>query len=168
MSGGGRSTGQAMVEFALVSMLLIVIVAGIMDFSYLFFGRSAAYQATRVAARFAATHPTAWSNAPAPGRATIEGQLLLTGVPAKLVNDDQHVTISYFVPGPGPATLCGQWSAQQNQFVPQPGQSQNSCVAAGHLVQVQATYTYLFITPMLRLSKGSVTISTQAAVLEEA
>ena len=162
-----RQRAQALVEFALVSMLLIVVVAGIMDFSYLFFGRSAAYQATRVAARFAATHPSAWSSAASPDRTSIEGQLVLTGIPARIANDDQHITISYLFPGAGAPTLCGQWSAMQNQFVAQPGQSQASCLVPGNLIQVQATYSYLFITPMLRQSRGSVTIATQAAMLEE-
>ena len=43
-------SGQTMVEFALVSMVLLVIVLGIFDFSYLFAGRTEAYQAARVAA----------------------------------------------------------------------------------------------------------------------
>jgi len=37
----------------------------------------------------------------------------------------------------------------------------------GSVIQVAAAYTYTFITPMLRLSKGSVTLSTIATALEE-
>ena len=61
-SHGGRppsEKAQAMVEFALVSMLMMVFVLGVIDFGYLFAGRVSAYEATRVAARYAAVHPTA-------------------------------------------------------------------------------------------------------------
>ncbi|TMD51864.1 MAG: pilus assembly protein, partial [Chloroflexi bacterium] len=80
--------GQALIEFAVVSMVFFVLVLGIVDFGYLFFGRVTAYQATRIAARFAATHPTAWTNSASPASNTIEGQLKLTAVSAQVPNDD--------------------------------------------------------------------------------
>ena len=52
-----------MVEFALVSMLMLVFVLGVMDFGFLFAGRVSAYEATRVAVRYGAVHPVAWSAA---------------------------------------------------------------------------------------------------------
>jgi Flp pilus assembly protein TadG len=156
-----------MVEFALVSMLMLVFVLGVVDFGYLFAGRVSAYEATRVAARYAAVHPTAWSAAAAPGGNTIEGNLLLTAVPAKVPNDDAHLTISYLVPGTGAAVLCGAWSATAGTFQPQGGYSQATCVASGHLVRVQATYLYSFITPFLKSTFGSLTIKTDASALIE-
>ena len=159
--------GQALVEFALVSMIFFVLVLGIIDFGYLFFGRVTAYQATRVAARFAATHPTAWTNAPNPPANTIEGELKLTAVPAQVPNDDTHLTIGYYLVAAGAPVLCGRWSASANAFQPQSGFLQSTCVLPGSLIRIQATYLYNFITPLLKNTYTSVTISTDASVLEE-
>jgi Flp pilus assembly protein TadG len=159
--------GQAMVEFALVSMVMLVVVLGMIDFGYLFAGRVSAYEATRVAVRFAAIHPTAWTNAAAPAGTTIEGNLLLTAVPARVPNDDAHVTITYLVPGAGAAVLCGTWSASGNAFVPQTGYTQATCAVTGRLVRIQASYLYSFITPFLKSTFGSITIHTDASALVE-
>jgi Flp pilus assembly protein TadG len=156
-----------MVEFALVSILMLTVVLGIIDFSFLFGSRAAAYQATRVAARYAATHPTAWTNSANPDRTSIEGNLVLAAIPAKIPNDDSHITISYLVPGSGSATLCGSWSAASNAFQPQTGYTQATCVVSGNLIQVKSTYAYKFITPFLSATFSNVTITTQAAALEE-
>ncbi len=162
------SRGQALVEFALISIVLFAIVLGIIDFAFLFSGRSTAYQATRVAARFAATHPSAWTSAPRPDRTTIEGNLALTAVSASVQNDDAHLAISYARPGPGTtSTPCGRWSVTSNAFVPAPGFSQATCLLPGTIIEVKATYTYLFITPLLRGTLRSVTISTDATAYEE-
>jgi Flp pilus assembly protein TadG len=160
--------GQAMVEFALVSMLMLVFVLGVMDFGFLFAGRVSAYEATRVAVRYAAVNPTAWSSAASPPANTIEGRLILTSVPAKVPNDDAHLTISYLVPGTGAAVLCGTWSAVgAGSFVPQAGYTQATCVGTGRLVRIQAKYLYSFITPFLKQTFGSLTINTVASALIE-
>jgi Flp pilus assembly protein TadG len=159
--------GQAMVEFALVSMLMLVFVLGVMDFGFLFAGRVSAYEATRVAVRYAAVHPTAWSAAAAPGGNTIEGNLILTSVPAKVPNDDSHLTITYLVPGVGAAALCGTWSASAGAFQPQAGYTQATCVVTGRMVRIQAKYLYTFITPFLKSTFGSITINTDASALVE-
>jgi Flp pilus assembly protein TadG len=162
-----RRRGQALVEFALVAMLMFVIVFGIVDFGYLFASRVNAYAATRTAARYAATHPTAWTNAASPAAATIEGQLNLTNLQPKVPNDDSHITIGYYVPGSAGATLCGSYSASSNSFVAQSGYTQATCVVAGDLVRVRATYVYGFITPLLRSTFPPVTISTDATAMVE-
>ena len=160
--------GQALVEFALVSILLFTVVLGIIDFSFLFSGRSSAYQATRVAARFAAAHPNAWTVAARPDGTTIEGNLTLTAVSAAVQNDDAHLTISYARPGAGAtSTPCGRWSVTSNAFVPTGGFTQATCLLPGTIIEVKAVYTYLFITPLLRGTLRSVTISTDATSYEE-
>jgi Flp pilus assembly protein TadG len=163
-----RQAGQSMVEFALVSMVLLVVVLGIFDFSYLFAGRIEAYQAARVAARFAATHPTAWSASATPDRTTIEGNLTVTAVPARVINDDTHITISYWLPGSGAATQCGAYSASSAAFVPVSGYTQATCLLPGTTIRVHASYDYTFITPMLRTTFSSVTVVVDASALEEA
>jgi Flp pilus assembly protein TadG len=156
-----------MVEFALVSMLMLVFVLGLMDFGFLFAGRVSAYEATRVAVRYAAVHPTAWSAAASPAGNTIEGNLILTAVPAKVPNDDAHLTITYLVPGAGAAALCGTWSASAGAFQPQGAYTQATCVVSGDMVRIQAKYLYSFITPFLKSTIGSMTINTDASALIE-
>ena len=161
------ASGQALVEFALVSILLFALVLGIIDFSFLFAGRASAYQGARVAARFAATHPSAWSAAANPDRTSIEGNLKLTAVSASVPNDDAHITISYARPGNGPtATPCGRWSVASG-FVAAVGFTQATCLLPGTVIDVKATYVYAFITPLLRGTLRSVTISTDGAAYEE-
>lgn len=162
-----RSAGQSTVEFALVSLIFITIVLGIFDFSYLFSGRLVAYAAARNAARYAASHPTSWSNASSPPPASIEGHLVLPAVPARVVNDDAHLVIGYYLLGTGAPTLCGTYSATANAFVPTGTYTQAGCLQPGTLIQVRAVYVYTFITPFLKASWSSLTITTTATALEE-
>jgi len=159
--------GQTLVEFALVSMIMLFVVLGLVDFGFLFAGRIGAYQATRAAVRFGAVNPTAWTAASTPTANTIEGRLELTGIPARVPNDDAHLTISYLVPGAGAATVCGSWSATANAFQAQVGYTQTTCVVSGNLVRIHATYLYSFVTPFLRSAFGSLTITTDATELVE-
>ncbi len=161
------SRGQALVEFAAVSMLLLVMILGIMDFGFLFAGRVATTNAVRTAARFGAANSSAWTNSPNPPSNTIEGRLRTTAVPAVIINDDAHVVIKYVVPGLGSGTVCGQWSVSANAFQPVTGYTQSTCVTSGNLVSVQATYTYSFITPMLSQSFTNATITTEATEMVE-
>lgn len=172
--------GQALVEFALVSSLLFPLILGIMDWSYFFTGHIAATNATRSAARFAAVSPTAWSDANPPAAGTIEGRLLLTAVPATLVNQDpgsgvvSYIQVRYVIPGPAGGTPCGYYDAASDSFVGDASAlggsyTEADCVAAGNLVTVEAQYSYRFITPFLQalFSPGSVTIKTEASELIE-
>ena len=162
-----KSRGQALVEFALVSTVMLLVVFGLVDFGFLFASRVNAYSATRIAARFAATHPTAWTNAATPASTTIEGQLNLIPLQPRVPNDDAHITIGYYVPGASTQTLCGTYSAASNAFVAQAGYTQATCVIPGDLVRVRATYLYAWITPFLHNVFPSVTIATDATMLEE-
>jgi Flp pilus assembly protein TadG len=162
------SLGQATVEFSLVALVMLVMVLGIMDFAYLFAGRAICYQSTRVAARFAATHPTAWTATANPDRTTIEGNLKLTAVPASLPNLDANIYIDYLVPGSGTGTVCGHWTqAGGGSFAPVSGYTQATCVLRGNLVRVTANYRYNFITPMLKSSFSGINISTSSTALIE-
>ncbi|MEL7649835.1 MAG: TadE family protein [Sedimentibacter sp.] len=51
-----KENGQAMVEFALVLPILLLFVAGIIDFGWIFYNQLAANNASREAARFIAIH----------------------------------------------------------------------------------------------------------------
>ncbi len=171
-----------MVEFALVTMLLFMVVFGIMDFGFFYLGKVAATNATRSAARYAAVNPSSWTPTNPPAANTIENRLLLAAIPANITNQDyaadrkSYVTITYTIPGTGGGTVCGQYYAGS----PGPGfvgssksgggtYAQNECVLAGNVVTVKAVYTYTFITPFLKTTfqPGTLTISTQASELIE-
>jgi Flp pilus assembly protein TadG len=174
MPTGPRSAaaqrGQATVEFALVAIILFVMLFAIFDFGVFFAGRITATNAARSAARYAATHPTAWSNASSPPSNSIEGRLVSGAVPASISNDDSHVTISYIVPGVGAGTTCGQYSASSNSFVAATGYTQATCVVPGSLIQVHVHYIYTLASPALSalgLNPNSITVDGSAAELEE-
>jgi Flp pilus assembly protein TadG len=165
-----RQTGQATVEFALVAIILFVMIFAIFDFGLFFAGRITATNAARSAARYAATHPTAWSNASPPPYDSIQGRLVSAAVPASVSNDDSHVTISYIVPGTGSGTTCGHYSAASNSFVAATGYTQSTCVVAGSLIQVNVHYVYTLASPALSalgLNPNSITVDGSAAELEE-
>jgi len=162
--------GQSTVEFALVVIVLFVMLFAVFDFGVFFAGRITATNAARSAARYAATHPTAWSNASSPPSNSIQGRLISGAVPAAISNDDSHVTISYIVPGGGAGTTCGHYSASTNSFVPATGYTQATCVVPGSLIQVHVHYIYTLAGPALSalgLSTNSLTVDGSAAELEE-
>jgi Flp pilus assembly protein TadG len=163
-------SGQNLVEFAVTSMTLFVLMFGIMDFGFLFAGYISAHNAVRGAARFGATHSKAWTNlSNPPDRTTIEGNLQLTAVPAVIPNDDSHVTITYIVPTSGSTTgvQCGHYLPSTG-YVNDNGYTQDSCVSPGHLIQIKATYIYSFMTPMLSSTFHNVTITAVALEFIEA
>lgn len=173
-----------MVEFALVSILLLTLIFGIMDWGFFYAGKVAATNAARSAARYAAVHPTAWTATDPPAASTIESSLVLAAVPATVTNQDNvggvksYVQILYTIPGVGGGTVCGQY------YTGTPSGStgfagttksgggtyaQSECVIAGNIVTVKAVYTYRFMTPFLSAAfqPGTLTISTQASELIE-
>jgi Flp pilus assembly protein TadG len=161
LSTGPR--GQATVEFALVFLVFLMVVFGIMDFGYFYSGKVSATAAVRVAARYAAVHPIAWDNSANPSTNSIEGKLVLTAVPAVVINDDAHVTISYVRPAAGAGTVCGHYSASSNAFVGQTGSDNiSNCPIGGNLIRIQVTYIYKWITPMFKAAFSTVTIAGQA------
>jgi Flp pilus assembly protein TadG len=170
MTARRGQSGQNLVEFGVTAMLVLILMFGIMDFGFLFSGYVSAHNAVRGAARFGATHSSAWTNAVnPPDTTTIEGNLKLTAVPAVIPNDDSHVLITYLVPESGSATgvQCGHYlpsTGYQNDN----GYTQATCVVAGHLIQIKATYIYTFMTPMLSKSYGSTTITAVALEFIEA
>jgi Flp pilus assembly protein TadG len=158
-----------MVEFSLVAPVLLLLVFGIVDFGLMLEARVAMSNAARDAGRWAATHPTAWTNSqPAPSN-TIEGQVQTAGGTNAIPNDDAHITITYLVPGNGNPTPCGHYSAASNSFVPESGFTEGSCVVAGNLIQVQVDNQYRLLTPVISslFPGGSVNLVASATMVEE-
>lgn len=161
------SSGQALVEFALVSVILITLILGVIDFSWLFTIRTQSHQATIAAARYAAVNPEAWSSSPTPPANTIEGRLVAGITTLVLPNDDSHISITYWVPDGSTGTQCGHYSASLGAFNSDHGYALTACLSPGNIVQIQATYTYRYITPFLAHAFTSTSITTTASVMEE-
>src|ERR671936_241815 len=75
----GRQQGQAIVELALASVVLLLLLLAIVDFGLLFSDRLAMSNAARGGARWASKHPTSWSDAASPDSDSIQGQIQAAG-----------------------------------------------------------------------------------------
>jgi len=163
--GRGGQRGQALAEFALVSLFLALFIAGTVEFGLLYGYKLELGNAARAGARWAAAHPTAWSAAAGPASNTVEGQALAAGGTSALPNDDSHLTIEYLDTAPALPTLCGRYSAAGAAFVAQSGYTQATCVKAGSLVRVTVTESYPLLTSLLGgLFGTSVSVSGTAAM----
>jgi Flp pilus assembly protein TadG len=166
--GKDGQQGQALVELALASIVLLLLLMAIVDFGLLFSDRLAMSNAARGGARWASKHPTNWSAAKNPDSNTIEGQVQAAGGVVSVPNDDSHLTIAYYDVTSGSPVLCGTYSASSGSFVAATGYIQSTCVIPGTMVQVTITYTYPLLTPLLaNLYPGGVTVTASAAFLEE-
>lgn len=70
----GRREGQAIVEFAAVSLLIILVIIGTVDFSRLFFAWASMANAAREGARYGIVHPRRWTDADYPSPNNIEAR----------------------------------------------------------------------------------------------
>lgn len=162
---GRRSTGQALVEFALVSMLLVLLLGAVVEFGFLFDHKLELSNAARAGARWAASHSSSWSAAAAPASNTIEGQVLAAGGTGALANDDSHVLVEYLALSGSTLVQCGRYSAAGGAFVAQAGYTQSTCVTPGSLVRVTLTNSYPLVTGLLGGVIGaSVTVQARATM----
>jgi Flp pilus assembly protein TadG len=159
-----------MVEFALVSIPLFLLVFGIIDFGILFETRLSLDSGTRAAARFGAVQPGALTNADPAALTTIEGRLQQTGGTSRIPNDDAHIVVSYYVPGSGAPTLCGKYIASSNAITYYSGYNRTTCLAVDNLIQVKVTHAYKFNTPIISqaFSAGVPITTTATALIEQA
>ena len=154
-----------MVEFALVSVVLMLLLGSVVEFGFLFGHKLELGNGARNGARWASNHSTAWSAVASPPSNTIEGQVLAAGGTGTLPNNDSHLAIDYLAVSGGVQTLCGHYTAAGAAFVAQPGYTQATCVLPGSLVRVTLTNTYGLVTGLLGASVGSaVTLTTVAAM----
>jgi len=144
-----RSKGQALVEFALVSTLLVLLLGGVVEFGILFDHKLELANAARAGARWGANHSSAWSNAATPASDTIEGQVQSAGGTSALPNDDSHVLIEYLAVSGSSLVQCGKYSAGSAAFVADAGYTQATCIVPGNLVRVKLTYAYPLVTGLL-------------------
>jgi Flp pilus assembly protein TadG len=148
-------SGQALVEFALVLPLLMLIVVGIIDFGFAFNQWNTAQNAAREGARIAAV-----SNS----EATIKNRAKVTGGTIGLLPTD--VTISCNRPSVGNTfydctqNLEGTGSCT-NGPCPTPG---TWAEIEGDIVQVNVNHAYKFLTPLPRLIGMGSSLTLKASI----
>ncbi|MGH7903869.1 MAG: TadE/TadG family type IV pilus assembly protein [Candidatus Dormibacteraceae bacterium] len=160
--------GQALVELAISSLFLLLLVMGIVDFGFLYSDRLAISNAAREGARYASLNPTFWSNAATPDSNTIQGEIRLAGGTLDIVNNDSHISIAYYDASSGSsAVYCGAYRASTGSFVAAPGYTKTQCTSPGNIVQVSVNTTYPLLTPLLSgLFSGGVNVAATAAFVE--
>jgi Flp pilus assembly protein TadG len=138
-----------MVELAISSIFLLLLVMGIIDFGFLYGDKIAIENAVRAGARYGSMHATSWSNAASPDLSTIQGQTLQAGGVSSIPNQDGKLTVSYYDTSGASAVYCGKYVATSNSFSAASGYTQSTCVVDGNLVQVQIDYSYPVLTPLI-------------------
>lgn len=157
--------GQASVEFALVSVVLVLLLAGAIEFGQLYATRLDLEGAARAGARWAAANPSAWTSAAAPASNTIEGQVLDAGGSAgRVPNDDAHILVEYFALSGATPVACGSYRQASNAFVGANGYTESTCVIAGSLVRVTATLTPATLGGTFGGLFGSIAVSGRATM----
>lgn len=157
---------QALVEFALVSVFLALLLGAVIEFGLLFGHKIELAGSARDGARWAASHSTAWTAAVSPPSNSIEGQLRAGGGTTQLANDDAHMTIEYLALSGGSTTVCGHYSQATAVFTPAAGYSQATCVIAGNLVRVTLRNSYPLVTGLLGGAVGAqVSLSAVATMV---
>jgi Flp pilus assembly protein TadG len=155
-----------LVEFAVLSIPLLLLLLGLIDFGVLFEKQVALTNGVRSGARFASLHPTALSNLSMAPSNSIEGEIQLAGNTSGVPNDDAHITITYYPAGS--TTSCGVYSAASNSVAYSGGYTQATCLAVGNSVKVQVTTTNQLLTPLIsNLFGAGVRTSAIAAFLIE-
>jgi Flp pilus assembly protein TadG len=161
------SGGQSLVEFALISVPLLLLLLGLIDFGILFEKQVAQTNAARAGGRYASLHPSALSSLnPAPSN-SIQGQIQGAGDSGALPNDDAHLTITYYPAGS--TTSCGTYSQASSAVVYTGGYTQATCLAVGSSVKVQVQSTYPVLTPMISnlFPSGVMTTAISAFLIEQ-
>ncbi len=152
--------GQALVEFAISSMFLLLLLAGAIDFGMSYADRLEVANAARVGARWASLHSGdvnhGWTNASNPAENTIPGQILYAGDTRQILNDRNHVIIQYYnwTSSTTTTTYCGRYDqaldngTTNDGFVAANGYTEGQCIAVGNVAQVTVKYDYPVVTPI--------------------
>ena len=169
-----------MVEFAFLAPLLVALAMTLVDVGSWFQYHVSAESIVRSAARYASTHPTAWSNASTAPANTIEGIIQQEGQGFFTVanvdianNTTSGISIIYYdalTINAGGTVLtnsvkCGSYSQSAGAFVPVGAYTQATCVKAGNFIEVDIAYTYRLQAPSPDLPVSS-TVTVKCTVVE--
>ena len=160
-----RQRGQSLVEFALASIVLALILSGAIEFGIIFGHKVEINNAARAGARWAADNSVtgannSWSNAASPASNTIEGQIIDAGGTSSLPNNDSHITITYYDASGASPVACGHYSQASNSFVANTGYTKATCVIRSNLVTVTVTNSYPLFTNLFAVAPTLVSSAT--------
>ena len=130
------SRGQAMVEFALILPVLVLLLLLAVDFGRVFFGWVAINNASRIAANEAAFHPEAWE-----GSGNAQLKLIYRN---QVLQDLQSINCE---PAGG-----GTWATTDipdPEYLDQPGTPTTNEYELGDHVRVSLTCHFEFLTPLV-------------------
>ena len=157
---------QALVEFALVSMFVMLLLGSVVELGFLFSHKLELANGARAGARWGAAHSSAWSAAASPASDTIEGEVQNAGGTSALPNNDSHLYIDYLAVSGSTQTLCGHYSvAGGGAFVAQAGYTQATCVTPGNVLRVTLTNSYGLVTGLFGSLGAPVTVKSVAALV---
>ena len=153
-----KARGQALVEMALITPLLVFILLGIVDLGRAYYQYTVMTNAVREGARYAAVN---WSNTSGGGAATnsnaasapfntVQGRMQYVGNSAGMsfANDASHMAVMYYDGTSAALTQCAHWNVATNAIV-QDGGYPVSQPRTGDLVRVRLGYTFTPIVPIL-------------------
>lgn len=147
---GEKTRGQALVEFALILPLLLLLLLLAIDFGRVFFGWVALNNAARIAASEAGFNPNAWK---APGNATQQGQYRL-----KVLADMNAINCA--PPGGGAWTTA---KIPDPTFINVAGSFSSDPYEVGDHSRVKLACSFSFLTPLVGAILGNqITISATA------
>lgn len=176
--------GQALVEFAICSVFLLMLLAGAIDFGTAYSNRLEVANAARVGARWASLHSGdvshGWTAVTNPAENTIPGQVVYAGDTRTILNDDTHLIIKYYIwtAGTTTTTYCGEYDQAHDNTGSGGGNdgfvgaaasgggtyAESTCIAVGNVVQVTVRYDYPILTPMFSaMISKTLSIQSQAA-----
>jgi Flp pilus assembly protein TadG len=158
--------GQSLVEFAIMSIPLLLLLSGLIDMGILFEKQVMLTNAARSGGRYASLHPTALSSVASAPSNTIQGQIQLAGDSGGLPNDDSHFSITFYPNGS--TTACGTYKQSTGSITYAAGYTQASCLATGNSVGVRVTNTYPLVTPLISaiFAPGVKTAAVAAFLIE--
>jgi Flp pilus assembly protein TadG len=161
-----KSSGQSLVEFAIMAIPLLLLLSGLIDMGVLFEKQVMLTNAARSGGRYGSLHPTNLSASASAASNTIQGQIQMAGDSSGLPNDDTHISITYYPNGS--TTVCGTYNQSTNTINYAAGYTQASCLGVGNTVRVQVTNTYALITPFISAlySPGVKTTAVAAFLIE--
>ncbi len=136
------SRGQAMVEFALILPILVLLLLLAVDFGRVFFGWVAVNNASRIAANEAAFHPEAWE-----GSGNAQLKLIYRN---QVLQDLQSINCA----PPG----GGTWQTSDipdPEYLDQPGSPTTNQYELGDHVRVTLTCDFSFLTPLVGAIVGN-------------
>ena len=159
-----RNRGQALVEMALITPLLVFILLGIVDLGRAYYQYTVMTNAVREGARYVAAN---WSNTSGGGAATnsnaasapfntVQGRMQYVGNTAGMtfVNDAAHMAVVYYDGTSSALTQCAHWNAATNTIV-QDNSYPVTQPRTGDIVRVRLGYTFTPIVPILSQVTGA-------------